>query len=181
MLKTWGNRVKIKNSDWFSSITWGLTILYWIFDFSVIIDGLCWRQGGIELKSKIAIDSHITWGITILHWGFGVSVIIGNHCWRHGGIELKSKIVIDSHLYLRTNHSRLDFWRFGYYLQPLLVTWRNRVKIKNSDWFWSITWRLTILHWFYDVSVIIGYHCWRQGGIELKSKIPIDSHLLLED
>ena len=42
MLKTWRNRVKIKNRDWFSSITWGITILHWIFDVSIIIGNQCW-------------------------------------------------------------------------------------------------------------------------------------------
>ena len=83
--------------------------------------------------------------------------------------------------YLRTNHSILVFWRFGYYWWPLLKRWGNRVKIKNSDWFSSITWGLTILYWFFVVSVSIGDLCWWHGGIELKSKIGIDSHLLLED
>ena len=37
------------------------------------------------------------------------------------------------------------------------------------------------IDWIFDLSVIIGNLCWRHGGIELKSKIAIDSHLLLEE
>ena len=43
------------------------------------------------------------------------------------------------------------------------------------------TWVITILHWIFDVSVIIGIHCWRHGGIGLKWKITIDSYLILEE
>ena len=52
---------------------------------------------------------------------------------------------------------------------------------KNIDWFSFNTQGITILHWIFGVWVIIGNHCWRHGGIDLKSKIAIDSHLLLEE
>ena len=56
--------LKFKNSDRFSSNTRGIIILHWLFDVSVIIGNYCLRLRGIELKSKIGIDSHLnTWGI----------------------------------------------------------------------------------------------------------------------
>ena len=50
-------------------------------------------------------------------------------------------------------------------------------KFKNSHRFSSYTWGIIILHKIFKVSIIIGKHCWRHGGIDLKSKITIDSYL----
>ena len=72
--------------------------------------------------------------------------------------------------YLRNNHSTLDFGRFGYYWYSLLKTWRNQVKIKNSDWFSSNTWGITLLHSIFHVLTINGNLYWKRGRIDLKSK-----------
>ena len=75
-LKSQRYRVKIKNSDWFSSITWGITILLWIFDVSVIIDNHCWRHGRIRVKIKNSDwFSSNTWGIAIGNWILDVSIM----------------------------------------------------------------------------------------------------------
>ena len=41
--------------------------------------------------------------------------------------------------YLKNNHSTLDFWRFGYYWNPLLKTWRNQFKIKKTMLFFILS------------------------------------------
>ena len=55
------------------------------------------------------------------------------------------------------------------------------LQFKNSNLFSFNTQGITILHWIFDVLVIIGNHCWRRGGIGLKSKITTDSYLILEE
>ena len=84
--------LKFKNSNQLSSNTWGITILHWIFDVSIIIGNHCRRHGGIGLKSKITIDSYlILEEFTWLHSIFDVLTINGNFYWKRGRIELKSK------------------------------------------------------------------------------------------
>ena len=52
MLKTWRNRVKIKNNDRFLSNTRRIPLLHSIFDILTINGNLYWKCGRIELKSK---------------------------------------------------------------------------------------------------------------------------------
>ena len=59
-------------------------------------------------------------------------------------------------LILEEKQFHIGFLTFPLLLVTIAETWRNRVKIKHSDWFSSNTWGITILHWIFDVSVIIG-------------------------
>ena len=70
----------------------------------------------------------------------------------------------------------------SFIINEISLTIYNRCwcKFKNSDQFSFNTQGITIIHWIFDVSIIIANHCWRHGGIELKSKIGFDSHLILE-
>ena len=52
MLKTWRNRLKIKNNDRFLSNTCGITLLHSIFGVLTINGNLYWKRGRIDLKSK---------------------------------------------------------------------------------------------------------------------------------
>ena len=64
-------------------------------------------------------------------------------------------------------HSTLVFWRFDYYWQPLLKTWRNRLKIKNNNRFLSNTRGIILLHSIFDVLIINGNLFWKRGRIDL--------------
>ena len=52
MLKTWRNRVKIKNNERFLSNTWGIALLHSIFVVLTIHGKLYWKRGRLDLKSK---------------------------------------------------------------------------------------------------------------------------------
>ena len=52
MLKTWRNRLKIKNNNRFLSNTWGITLLLSIFDVLTINGKLYWKRGRIDLRYK---------------------------------------------------------------------------------------------------------------------------------
>ena len=46
----------------------------------------------------------------------------------------------------------------------------GRKRMEGRRPFSPNTWGITVRHWIFDVSIIIGNHCWRHGGIDLKSK-----------
>ena len=128
-----------------------------------------------KIKNKDCVSSN-TSELPNLDWIFDVSSIVWKPCWRYGGINLKSKIAIDSHLFtLAINIPGLVFWPFGNYWTPLMKTWRNHVKIKNSHWFSSDTWGIPILDWIFHLSVNIDNHCRRHWGKKLKS-VTIEHH-----
>ena len=52
MLKTWRNRLKIKNNSRFVSNTKGIILLHSMFDVLTINGNLYWKRGRIDLKSK---------------------------------------------------------------------------------------------------------------------------------